>query len=259
MSPPAKPIVQFYQLLQQGRPPQRADRSACGTLPTRAFRYCEAATSASAFGWWVFPPIDVQLLWDGADIFWNHAETEDWLPLLPSAQAPGFTEMFDGCAPPDLQGCAPPFLTSLPEAGTLQIWTGLFARTAADWHLLVRAPANLPTPGGFVLYEGIVETDRWFGPLFTNLRFTRSHTPIRLRADFPLLQLQPVPRHAYADNILGSVARIPDMDKFSDQDWDDYRSSIVVPNQHPDRPFGAYAAASRKGRRGEPACPYHAG
>jgi hypothetical protein len=29
------------------------------------------------------------------------------------------------------------------------------------------------------------------------MRFTRSHTPVRLRADYPLAQVQPVPRHGY--------------------------------------------------------------
>ena len=43
----------------------RADRAAAGTMPTRAFRYCEAMTSASAFGRYVFPPITFSLMWDG--------------------------------------------------------------------------------------------------------------------------------------------------------------------------------------------------
>jgi hypothetical protein len=168
------------------------------------------------------------------------------MPLLPSAQLPGFAEKFDGAVPDDLKGCSPPFLTALPEPGALQIWTGLIARTKPDWHLLLRAPANLPTPGGFVLYEGIVETDAWFGPLFTNLRFTRSHSPIRFRADFPLLQAQPIPRHAYANATLDAMAPAPDLDAMAEQDWDDYRTTIVLPNRDPDRPYGSYATAARK-------------
>ncbi|MGE0223321.1 MAG: DUF6065 family protein [Acetobacteraceae bacterium] len=242
----ANPIVRFYRLAAGARPPQRADRSACGTLPTRAFRYCQAVTSASAYGWWVFPPLDIQVMWDGHDIFWHYDGATDWLPLLPSAQLPGFAGQFDATVPADLKGCSPPFLTALPEPGALQIWTGLIARTQPDWHLLLRAPANLPTPGGFVLYEGIVETDRWFGPLFTNLRFTRSHSPIRLRADFPLLQVQPIPRHAYSNVVLDAMTPDPDLRAMDEADWDDYRSTIVVPNLDPDRPFGAYATAARK-------------
>jgi hypothetical protein len=255
MSHVTAPIARFYQLLESARPPQRADRSACGTLPTRAFRYCEAATSASAYGWWAFAPMDLQLLWDGSDIFWHYDGAEDWLPLMPSAQFPDFAARFDAAAPAELLGCAPPFLTALPEPGTLQIWTGLFARTEANWHLLVRAPANLPAQGGLALYEGIVESDRWFGPVFTNVRFTRSHTPIRLRSDFPLIQIQPVPAQAYSDTTLSAMSVVPLMQDFSQQDWADYHTTIAVPNRDPDRPFGAYAAAARKGKRAG-GCPH---
>ena len=45
-SPPTK-LVTFHRLIPNARLPQRADRSAAGTLPTRAYRYCEPATTAS--------------------------------------------------------------------------------------------------------------------------------------------------------------------------------------------------------------------
>jgi Family of unknown function (DUF6065) len=248
------PIVRFYRMVEEARPPQRADRSAAGTLPTRAYRYCEAVTSATAFGWWVFPPMDVQLLWDGQDIFWYCEERADWTPLLPAAQYPGHDARFDAAAPAALRGCAPPFLTALPEPGGLQIWTGLMARAAPDWSLLVRAPANLPGPGGYALYEGLVESDRWFGPLFTNLRLTRTHAPIRFRADFPLALVQPVPRRAYAEDTLASMSVVPNPGGLTSRDWDDYRTTIALPNEDPDRPFGAYATAVRKRRK--QACPF---
>jgi hypothetical protein len=243
---PAKaPIVHFHRLIEQARAPTRADRSAAGTLPTRAMRYCEAVTSAAGFGWWVFPPMDLTLLWDGDSIFWHYKH--DWLALT-AAQFPGFSAAFDAAAPADLAGCAPPFLTVLPEPGTLQIWTGLFARTAPDWSLLIRPPANLALQGGYALYEGIVEADRWFGPLFTNLRFTRSHSPIRLGADFPLAQVQPIPRRAYSDDTLRSTNLTPGLASLTTTDWNAYGASIAEPNSRPDRAFGAYATDVRKRR-----------
>jgi uncharacterized protein DUF6065 len=126
-------------------------------------------------------------------------------------------------------------------------------RAAPDWSLLVRAPANLPSPGGHVLYEGIIETDRWFGPLFINMRLTRTHRPIRLRPDFPPTQVQPLPRSVYGDATLTSSRFNGDMDGLAAQDWADYHRSIVVPNADPDRPFGSYAVASRK--RSTTGCP----
>jgi len=250
MTRASTPIVHFYRLIDEARLPQRADRSAAGTLPTRAFRYCDAITTAAGFGWWVFVPIDLQLLWDGYDIFWRCTGSEDWLPLTPAAQFPDFAARFDACAPEALRGCSPPFLTALPEPGNLQIWTGLMARTVADWSLLIRAPANLPLPGGYSMYEGIVEADRWFGPLFTNMRLTRTHSPVRLRADFPLAQLQPLPRAAYAEETLGDAELTADMAGYAAADWQDYQTTIAIPNNNIDRPYGSYAVASRKRRNG---------
>ena len=247
------PIVRFYRLIEEARLPQRADRSAAGTLPTRAYRYCEAVTTASAFGWWVFPPTDLELLWDGHEIFWHRTGEADWLQLTPAAQFPDFAARFDAAAPASLAGCSPPFLTALPESGTLQIWTGLMARTRQDWGLLIRAPANLPLPGGYAHYEGIIEADRWYGPLFTNLRFTRSHSAVRLRADFPLAQVQPLPRIAYADSTLSAAASVAAIAGLTANDWADYETTIAAPNEHPDRPFGRYAVAAR--RRGKGDCP----
>ncbi len=250
------PVVHFYRLIDAARLPQRADRSAAGTLPVRAYRYCEAVTTAAGFGWWVFPPADVDILWDGHDIFWQPSGSQDWLPLMPSAQYPKFAARFDQCAPGSLAGCSPPFLTALPEPGTLQIWTGLMARTAEDWSLLIRAPANLPPSGGYSMYEGIIESDRWFGPLFTNLRLTRTHSPIRLQGDFPLVQVQPLPRIAYADETLAAVDMTAEMGGFAANDWTDYEATIAGPNANPDRAFGAYAVAARK--RAKSRCPFTA-
>jgi hypothetical protein len=118
---------------------------------------------------------------------------------------------------------------------------------------LVRPLANLPRSGGFDLYEGTVETDRWFGPLFTNLRLTRTHGPIRLRRDFPIAQMQPLPRAAYAEETLEAIAYVPEMEAFGTDDWDAYVQSVVKPNEQPDRAPGGYAVAARRRRKG--ACP----
>jgi len=254
---PPGPTAWFYRMIEQARPPQRADRSALGTLPTRAYRYCDAITSASAFGWYVFAPMELRLIWDGADVFWHYAGAADWLPLQPSAQFPGQSARFDAAAPETLRGCSPPFLTALPEPGTVQIWSGLLARAAPDWSLLVRSPANLPGPGGFSVYEGIVESDRWFGPLFINLRLTRTGIPIRLASDFPLMQVQPLPRAAYAEETLGASELVPQLKDFTPADWADYHTSIAGPSADQDRPFGAYSVGARRRRKG--GCPYAAG
>ncbi|HUB47022.1 MAG TPA: DUF6065 family protein [Acetobacteraceae bacterium] len=189
------------------------------------------------------------LLWDGHDIFWQYGEAGEWLPLMSAAQFPGFAAEFNAAAPAVLRDSSPPFLTALPEPGTLQLWTGLIARTAPGWHLLVRAPANLPLSGGFILYEGIVATDHWFGPLFSVLRLSRTHMPVKLQADYPLLQIQPVRAGDYADTTLHRMELVSGMDTLLPGDWESYRKTIVVPNEDKERAFGGYAVSERKRSR----------
>jgi hypothetical protein len=254
--PAAAPLVRFQRLLAEAPPPARADRSALGTLPTRAYRYCDAVTAASGWGWWIYPPIEFSLLWDGERIHWHCAALDDWLPLDDAAQFPGFADRFDAAAPAVARGFSAPFLTALPEPGVVQAWTGLSARTLPGWSLLLRAPANLPRQPGIELFEGIVETDRWQGPLFTNIRLTRTDTPVAFRPHVPLLQAMPVPQAAYADAAGAAFDLADGLDAMTEGDWAGYIDAVVQPNLDPDPQPGRYAVAARKRRKS--ACPYAA-
>ena len=248
----SEPLVRFHQLIASARSPQRADRSAGGLLPTRAFRFCEAVTTASAFGWYIFPPMSFSLIWTGEQIAWTFEGAESWF-TLGRTQFPDFAEQFDAAAPDGVQGYSPPFLAALPEPGVVQVWSGLLARSAPDWSLLLRPPANLPRPG-YDLFEGIVETDRWFGPLFTNVRLTRTDTPITFEADYPLFQAQPLHRSAYSDDRL-QFACETGLATLSASDWAAYAKTAVHPGKAAARPLGHDAVEVRRRRRAEVKAP----
>jgi len=244
------PIVEFFCMIPQGRPPKRAERSAAGYLPSRAMRYCDALTSATGYGYWMFPPMDIQLLWDGEQVFWSYGGVENWLPLSGTesgaVQYPGYAAAFDAAVPEKLRGYSPPFLTALPELGGVQIWTGLLAKTRPGWSLLVRPPVNLPPIAGLSAWEGIIETDLWFGPLFTNVRLTRTDVAVHIRASVPFMQAQPVPQLAYREEMLASFACKEARD-VTRADWERL-GDVLLP--HPDREVrqGSYAVAVRKRR-----------
>jgi len=245
-----QPLVEFYRLIAQARAPKRAERSAAGYLPSRAMRYCDALTSATGYGYWVFPPMSFRLLWDGEQVFWSEGESEDWQPVSGtdsgSIQFPDFGGAFNDMAPNYLQGYSPPFLTALPELGAIQIWTGLLAKTRPGWSLNVRMPVNLPAIPGLVAWEGIVETDVWLGPLFNNFRLTRTNTPVVIRAGAPFLQVQPVPQIAYREDLLGDFA-CKDADDLSGDDWERL-SNVLLPNPDWEARQGEYAVTVRKRR-----------
>lgn len=243
------PVVRFFSLFPGARPPQRAARDANGTMPIRAYRHCEAMTSAAAFGWHIFPPMDFEMVWDGGtDVNWTYDGAEGWYPLR-TAQFPHFADQFDARAPEDVQGYSPPFLATFPEPGHVQIWTGLVARTAPGWNLLLRPPANVPRDLGYEHYEGIVETDRWFGPLFMNVRLCRTGQPVRFQAGYPILQAQPVQRATVTDAVLESMEVAEGLEAFGPGEWDAFRATVVRPNKDPNRRRGAYAAESRRAKK----------
>jgi hypothetical protein len=251
MGQPA-PAVTFYTAIPGCRTPIRADPSVLGTLPARGFQYCEALRAASSFGWYVFPPIDFTLQWDGSQVIWTYRGAKAWYPLT-SAQFPGYQAVFDRVAPMRLRGFSPPFLTALTEPGLVQVWSGLMIESAENWSVLVRPPANLPRNLAFDVYEGIVETDRWFGPLFVAMRLIKTDVPIHFSTEIPLLQVQPLHRSAYADEVSNRFGMIANPAGFSDMAWSRYEETIVKPNLDPARPVAAYATSVRRRRRSN--CP----
>jgi hypothetical protein len=241
-------IVQFFRLIHPARPPKRAERSGAGYLPSRAMRYCDALTSATGYGYWVFPPIDVRLLWTGEHILWSYGEDETWLPLSgtdsSAVQFPNYAAAFDKSAPEAFHGYSPPFLTALPEPGNVQMWTGLLAKTKPGWSLGIRPPVNLPLMPGIAQWEGIVEMDLWFGPLFTNFRLTKTDTPLHIRAREPMIQVQPVPQVAYREETLAAF-EISEMSDLTHDDWDRLGEVLLPPTT---TRLGEYAVNVRKRR-----------
>jgi hypothetical protein len=253
-TPQPGPIVTFYGAVPGCRAPMRADPSVLGTLPSRGFQYCEALRSASSYGWYVFSPIDFTLQWDGSQVIWTYEGASSWYPLG-SAQFPGYQAQFDRAAPKRLRGFAPPFLTAVPGPGIVQIWSGLFMESAENWSALVRSPANLPRNLAYDQYEGIVETDRWFGPLFTNVRLIKTDVPIHFSTETPLLQVQPLHRSTYAEDVSNAFCVMDDQRRFPAEVWKRYEQTIVKPNLDAERPVAAYATAVR--RRRKSGCPVH--
>jgi len=89
------PLIKFFRFIPSAREPQRADRSAAGSMPMRAYRYCEAMTTASAFGWYLFPPMTFSLMWDGRmEVLWTYEGADGWFPLK-RAQFPNFVDHFN--------------------------------------------------------------------------------------------------------------------------------------------------------------------
>jgi hypothetical protein len=236
-------VVQFYQIVPAAIPPMPADASALGTLPVAAFQYCEAIRTASAFGWYIFPPEDIRLRWDGSEV--RHYHAGEWHLLSSVSFAGESLERWEHHAPADLKDRPPPFLSSLFVPGVVQVWSGFLVGTEADWSILVRPPANLTQSHSYFCYEGLVETDR-FGPcpLFVNLRLLATDREIVLPRTKPLFQVQPLPRTSYIE---GRRSRIKDIAEMSEANWQGFRGTIRSADPgDDDHRTGSYGASTRR-------------
>jgi hypothetical protein len=186
-----------------------------------------------------------KVICDGHDMLWTYDGVDEWLPLSGAAQYPGFRERFDRFAPMSARGFSPPFLTRSVQAGGLQVWTGCIAKTAPGWNLLVRSVANLSKSLSYVAFEGIIETDHWFGPLFENIRLIKTDTPIEFTDDVPFLQVQPVRKECYSDQFLRNFS-VKDIQELNADNWEQFHQTVVRPNSDPHRRRGQYAVSVRK-------------
>lgn len=243
-------IVSFHRAFPGAIPPMRAERSALGTIPAAALQYCEALCSASAFGWYIFPPVDIRLKWNGVDVF--HEVDGAW-ESLSSLHLPRFLEHWNEHCPDDLKDKAPPYLSSLFVPGVVQIWSGILVSTKADWSLLVRPLVNVPHSRLYQSFEGIIETDRYRpAPLFTNIKLIATDVVIELSRMKPLFQVQPISRASYAEADSAFDDR-QGLEHMSPGDWDGYQGTIRTVDPRADsHKVGSYAVGTRKRTRRAP-------
>lgn len=246
----ALPTCQFIRMIPDAPPPQRANRAADGTMPIDAFRYCEPIRAASGFGYHFCPPMSFSLLLDDDQTFWQYEgmAEDEWIALQRGAQFPNYRTIFAEQAPAELGELAPPFLVQGSLPGNVQIWTGYFARTAPGWSLLVRGVANAKDTQPYRSDEGIVETDRGLRHLFTNVRLTRTNSPVSFHKRKAFVQVQPVLRECYLD----PSWELLEADALGPEDWASYALTLKHALNHMRDP-GHYAVEARRRAHAEAA------
>ena len=237
-------IIKFTKAYGEAHDPVPADASALGSIPTDAFRYCEAMRQASAYGWYIFPPKDLHLTFDGREALYY--EEGQWYPIKREGLEETFQSAWGEAAPEDLRDGAPPYLSTAHYPGLLQIWSGLFASTSPGWSLNVRAPANLGLPSAYSCYEGIVESDDFKpAPLFINVKLLATGREIFIPKDLPLFQVQPLRRECYGLRPDSAVIETLDEVKGDPAFWQGLRNTLQRVDKLDRRP-GAYAAVCRR-------------
>lgn len=201
-------MLRFYSVHDDLKLPMRADTGALGRLPLSAFQYCEAVRTASANGWYIFPPRDFSILFDGKEVFL--ADDGDWRALRSEPLGEAMEQPWNA-QHGATYGPLPNFLEDLSDTGILQIWSGYFVETDPGEILQIRPLANVHTKSSYWCFEGIVETDQFRPmPLFVNIQLTRTNSEIFFPRDFPLFQVVVLSKASLAMNEATEVQSVLD-------------------------------------------------
>jgi hypothetical protein len=175
-----------------------ADRSLRGTAHKGGTRWCGPFTHANKAGWWLFPPVDIDITWNGGSEF-------DWELLTPYSDSDRHLIHFlmeDGDEASVHKWLGEEgrtkFTWGLVEEGVVQIWTGCIFETPPGWGLHIRSPINCGNRA-FHVMEAVLETDWLQYDIWLNLAFDRPGERVELRREGwpPVAQLVPIRREAY--------------------------------------------------------------
>jgi hypothetical protein len=205
------PVVTFSSFYPDIRSPEPASRDVIGSLPMRAGQRCNPVTTASSFGWYIYPPIDFALRWDGNTTEWallKDNEPEVWKSLdggydaaIPEARKLVLDAVRGGQPEMDIFdkfGGTIPFINADPRASnTLEMMVGLVARTMPGWWLLTRSVPNWPHRADHQILEGVLESDWYPSFLPTVLRLTMPNQIVRFYRQMPIMVVQPIPANAF--------------------------------------------------------------
>jgi hypothetical protein len=190
--------LKIWRLHPQGVRLIPAEKTLHGTAHPDGIKWCGPFTNANKYGFWVFPPIDLDIVWKGGAEFEYNILTpwgEEEVPFVKSMikdddESKEFLEEFGGRVK---VSCG------RVENNICQIWSGCVFQTPPGWCLLIRSPININMDAPYRIQEGILETDWLPYDIWINVAIQQQNVPIQLRKDQwpPLAQLIPVRKESY--------------------------------------------------------------
>ena len=264
----AAPTVEFFSIYKDAPLPARASADLLGAMPVRAAQFCVPLKAASGSGFYVYPPVDFAVRWDGqrSDVSWldDRGRTTDWEPLDGGADVflPDSASVRAAVPAPragDLDSVmdagGTPFINADPRAPfQMEITSGLIARTPPGWGILVRGLANWAPQRDHSVLDGFVETDWYRSFLPVIVRATTPGAEVRFFRRMPMAQLVVLPLAALRPEAGGETGTSSaGIAGWPDDLWREFVTTRAPRHQHETR--GTYASASRRAEKNG-RCPY---
>lgn len=211
-------LLEVWRLHPHGVRIVPADPHLLGEAPPAAVRWCGPFTYANKAGWWLYPPLDIDIVYKPVDEQQTYDSRYDTdVDLRAANRMPGY---FDYHVVTDYEHEEHAVIDDLleprhqyrtnerelyafghVEMNVVSIWTGCIFRTPPGWSLQIRSPINLDLDQPFRIQEGMLETDWLQYDIWLNLKFFRYHERAILRRNqkYPMAQLVPVRRDSYSE------------------------------------------------------------
>jgi hypothetical protein len=252
------PEVEFFMLDPTAPAPVPASETANGSLPFRANQFCPPVTDASGFGWYLFPPTDFALRWDGQETEVARLEASEpigWRSLAGGTEVPldGGLEQLGELA--DLRrdeiketfrDHADLLITADADPRAMnqvELVIGPIVRTSPGWSTLVRSAPNLPHPG-YEVMDGVIETDWYRSTLLVIVRLVEPGRVVRFYRHLPMAAMQVVPKVAYRQSTTRAARVVRGAGAIPDDVWDEFIEIAGARSRH-ERP-GNYKLAQRR-------------
>ena len=209
-------VLEVWRLHPHGIKIVPADPRLLGEAPAGALKWCGPFLYANKAGWWVYPPLDIDIIYKQVDGKGSYHPKFDEDPEMQALnRMPGY---FDYRVFSDYEHeeqsvieemIRPHHKYSTPqrelysfghvEMNIVSIWTGCIFKTPPGWCLQIRSPININLDQPFRIQEGMLETDWMQYDIWLNLKFFQYNewAPLRRDQKYPLAQLVPVRRESY--------------------------------------------------------------
>jgi len=252
--------LEIYKLNKHGCRIVPADTTLLGQAHKDALKFCGPFTHANSAGWWVYPPIDLDVSYDGKGN-WQHKISSVYpnyevRTLLESAVKFGSKSINVEEAKMGVYDLAKSkYSFGNVEPDVFQFWTGCIFKLPPGWSLLVTNPVNIATNRPFSVQQGILEVDWLRTDHWLNFKWNSpgSWANIRIDQKEPIAQLIPIPRESY-DRTLWKVVEknLYDSEEVF-KEWDEYYYQKFVKNL-PEKDSSTY---HRTRKENVSKCPYH--
>src|SRR5262252_5930944 len=173
-----------------------AEKTLNGAANPAAVKWCGPYSTVNRLGWWLFPPVNVDITWHGDRFEHDLLQPyDDWdYRLLHTLLRPeDNSDTSKWCQPTGRTK----FTWAAVEPNVVQIWSGLIFETPPGWCLHIRSPVNAPNPRQLIhVMEGVLETDWMQYDIWFNVVFDKPGEKVSLRTNGwpPLAHIIPMRR-----------------------------------------------------------------